>query len=324
MKKLLFVDHSYHAKTRATAFLQELLSRSFRVETLWDEGWAGGTRLGAADLNSHQADAILFFQVLPKPRVLRRLHCRNLTWVPMRDGIRYSSSRLNRLKASSLKTLNFCRETHEFFERNHHVSLFAQFWPAPALQFQRKEREKPRIFFWPRRREIGWSTLKALLGDFRPDRIVLRYASDPGHDQPHPADSDIREYNITLLEGWLEHSAYLSCLRECDVFMAPRPLEGIGQAMLEAMSHGLAVIAPSAPTMNEYVRAGHSGWLYDPAVPAPLDFSRWPDFGTNAHADCVRGHAAWLAQSERVATFVAEPVLRPARWDWRALQALRL
>ena len=324
MKKLLFVDHSFHAKTRATAFLQELLARDFEVETLWDEHWAGGAALTAKQLNDRQTDAIVFFQVLPRPRALRGLRCTNLIWVPMRDGIRYSSSRLNRLRASSLKTLNFCREAHTFFSANGHPSLFAQYWPPPALKFPRSEQKQPRIFFWPRRQEIGWSTLKALLGDFRPGSIVLRYASDPGHDLPMPSEADIRNYNITLLQGWLEHSAYIAHLRECDVFMAPRPYEGIGQAMLEAMGHGLAVIAPDAPTMNEYVKHGHNGWLYNLSAPKPLDFSCWTAFGTAARDDVERGHAAWQAQADRVTAFIAQPPVRVPRWDWRLMQALRL
>ncbi len=323
MKRLLFVDHSYHTKTRATAFLQELLARSFEIEMLWDERWAGGATFDAVQLNAHRADAIVFFQVLPNSRALRRLECPNLTWVPMRDALRYGSSRLNRLQASTLKTLNFCREAHEFFNGNGHRSLHAHYWP-PAQVPRSERRERPRIFFWPRRREIGWATLKALLGGFRPERIVLRYAGDPGHELPRPDPSDILEYNITLLDGWLEHAEYLAYLRDCDIFMAPRPFEGIGQAMLEAMSHGLAVIAPDAPTMNEYVAAGRNGWLYDLAAPTPLDFARWSELGDNAHADTVRGHASWLAQSAAVAAFVAEPVLRPARWDWRVLQRLHL
>lgn len=324
MKKLLFVDHSFHAKTRATVFLQELLARTFEVEILWDERWAGGAALSAQQLNARQTDAIVFFQVLPRPRALRGLRCTNLTWVPMRDGLRYSSSRLNRLKASSLKTLNFCQEAHAFFSANGHQSLYAQYWPQPAPAIQRIGRNTPRIFFWPRRKEIGWETLKALLGDYRPEGVILRYASDPGHDLPPPSAADVREYKIELLQGWLEHAAYIAHLRECDVFMAPRPYEGIGQAMLEAMSHGLAVIAPDAPTMNEYVKHGRNGWLYNLSAPRPLDFSRWSEFGDAGQMDVQRGHAAWLAQADEVAAFIAQPVTTAARWDWRLMQALRL
>ena len=323
MKKLLFVDHSYHAKTGATRFLQDLLARHFQLEVLWDEGWSGETRLDEKVLNARQADAILFFQSLPGPRILRRLHCPNIVWAPMRDGLRYGSSRLGRLRASPIRLLNFCQEAHRFFSSNGQESLAAQYWPAPVA-VRRPVRARPRIFFWPRRREITWSTLKALLGDFRPDGIVLRYAPDPGHEVPLPSADDIRDYNITVLQGWLPHEEYLSQLRECDIFMAPRPLEGIGQAMLEAMSLGLAVVAPDAPTMNEYLSDGHTGWLYPLAKPVALDFSDWNTRGAAACAALTQGHANWLAQADAVAAFIARPGAQAARWDWRLLQALRL
>lgn len=323
MKKLLFVDHSYHAKTGATKFLQELLARHFEVEVLWDERWSRKGGLDAADLNSRQADVILFFQSLPRPRILRRLRCQNVVWAPMRDGLRYDSSRLARQLAAPIKILNFCREAHAFFSSNGLESMAAQFWPAPGPARQ-PGHAKPQIFFWPRRREVTWDTLKALLGNFRPHGIVLRYAQDPGHEVALPGADDIRDYNITVLQGWLAHEAYLARLRECDIFMAPRPLEGIGQAALEAMGNGLAVIAPDAPTMNEYVRDGHSGWLYPLAKPAPLDFSNWAERAAAARTAVAEGQRHWLGEEDAVAAFVDRPMTRTAAWNWRLLQVLRL
>lgn len=323
MKKLLFVDHSYHAKTGATRFLQELLARHFALEVLWDEGWSGKGRLGAKALNARQADAILFFQAMPAARILRRLRCSNIIWAPMRDGLRYSSSRLARLGNAPIKVLNFCQEAHAFFSSRGQESFAAQYWPAPE-PVREVRHAAPQIFFWPRRREITWNTLKILLGAFRPRGIVLRYAQDPGHDVPLPGADDIREYNITVVQGWLPREAYLAQLRESDIFVAPRPLEGIGQAALEAMSHGLAVIAPDAPTMNEYLRDGHSGWLYPLSKPAPLDFSGWAERGAAARAAVSEGHRHWLAQEDAVADFVGRPVLCPASMSWRLLRALHL
>lgn len=323
MKKLLFVDHSYHAKTRATAFLQELLALQFQVEVLWDESWSGGPAPSASELNGKQPDAIVFFQLLPSHRTLRRLDCPNITWVPMRDGLRYRSSRVRRLNASAIKILNFCEEAHRFFLSRNQESLRVQYWPAPALPPRRPAQVKPRIFFWPRLNTISWATLKSLLGDFRPQGITLRFAVDPGHAVSLPSAEDIQEYNITVLQGWLEHAVYLAKLRECDIFMAPRPDEGIGQAMLEAMRHGLAVITPDAPTMNEYVQDGRSGWFYDLSNPAPLDFSNWAARSDAAFAQVASGHKTWLTQSAEISAYIAKPPANSARWHWKLLKSLR-
>lgn len=316
MKKLLFVDHSYHAKTLATQFLQDLLARRFAVDVLWDDSWSTGEALTAAKLGEGGHDAIVFFQILPHPRTLRRLRCRNLTWVPMRDDLRYGASRHDRLRASGLKVLNFCREAHDYFAGRGQPSLGVQYWPEPAPAPARAPGERPALFFWPRRREIDWPLLKVLLGDYRPARIVLRYATDPGHELALPTEPETREYRIEIVRGWLDHADYLRRLSECDVFVAPRPIEGIGQSVLEAMRYGLSVIAPDAPTMNEYVQEGRSGWLYSLAAPRPLDFATWAGRGPAAQAAVAQGRARWLAQGESVIDFVASAPPQ-ARWDWR-------
>jgi len=319
MQRLLFVDHSYHAKTLATQFLQDLLAARFAVDVLWDESWAGGDKVSAEALDAGSHDAIVFFQILPRVRTLKRLRCQNLTWVPMRDGLWYGSRELQRLGGGPVKVLNFCREAHDFFLSHGHRSLGVQYWPEPAPASPPRGRETPRLFFWPRRREIGWPTLKALLGDFRPEGIVLRYATDPGHELPEPDEADIREYRIEIVRGWLEHAEYHRLLTGCDVFVAPRPLEGIGQSVLEAMRHGMAVIAPDAPTMNEYVSHGRSGWLYPLSAPLPLDFRDWAARGAAARADVAQGRVRWLAEQAGIADFVATPARADLRWRLRRL-----
>ena len=322
MKKLLFIDHSYHAKTRATAFLQELLAAHFELEVLWDESWNGGPAPSAPELNAKRPDAIVFFQLLPEHRTLRSLDCPNITWVPMRDGLRYRSKKVRRLNASGIKVLNFCAEAHAFFLSRKQETLRVQYWPAPELLPRPPVQARPRIFFWPRLNVISWNTLKTLLGNFRPQGIVLRYALDPGNEISLPSQEDIAEYNITVLQGWLGHDVYLAKLRECDIFMAPRPDEGIGQAMLEAMRNGLAVITPNAPTMNEYVQDGRSGWFYELANPAPLDFSHWAGRGDVALAQVASGHQTWLTQAPEIAAFVAKPPANAPNRYWKILKAL--
>lgn len=322
MKSLLFIDHSYHKKTRATQFLQELLAHRFNIDLLWDDSWNGAPPPDAELINARKPDAVLFFQLLPPVTTLRRISCPNLTWVCMRDGPNYRSRRLRPLRGSPLKILNFSRETHDYFSARGQASLHVQYWPAPTRCAVRPQRQRPRLFFWPRLGDISWATLKILLGTFRPESIVLRYAGDPGQTLQIPGSEDIREYNITLLHGWLERDAYLAQLRDCDIFMAPRPLEGIGQALLEALDHGQAVIAPDAPTMNEYVRNGHNGWLYDLGNPQPLDFSRWAEFGRAAAADLEQGHARWLQQVGSIVEFVEQPPLEHARWSGWLMRVL--
>jgi glycosyltransferase involved in cell wall biosynthesis len=99
------------------------------------------------------------------------------------------------------------------------------------------------------------------------------------------------------------------------VYFAPRTAEGIGQAVLEAMALGLCVVAPNAPTMNEYIVHGETGLLFDPDHPTALDFRRAGDLGRNARTAALEGRARWEASCDRIRAFLVAPAMvRPRRF----------
>ena len=61
-------------------------------------------------------------------------------------------------------------------------------------------------------------------------------------------------------------------LSSCNIYIAPRELEGIGLSFLEAMAMGKVIIASNNPTMNEYIIHNQNGYLYDIINPQPIDF----------------------------------------------------
>lgn len=318
----MYAGHSHHVKTGSTKFLIDLLATRFEVTTIADESWLPGKApLDAARINALEPDAVVFFQLILSRPELRKLACRNITWIPMHDGVRYRSTRYWRYAGAGLKALHFSATTERFFARYRYDNFAVQyFWPPlPPVD---ATAEKPDLFFWVRRSEPGWETLKRLLGDFRPRRIVMRHAPDPGYQSPRPSEADIAAYHIELHTDWLEHAAYRALLQSCQLFMAPRLLEGIGQATNEAMSMGQCVIAPDAATMNEYVRHGETGLLYDPANPQPLDFSRWRELGAAARASAVAGRERWLAAEGALLDFIARAPARGETLIWRLARQL--
>lgn len=86
-------------------------------------------------------------------------------------------------------------------------------------------------------------------------------------------------------------------------------------SFLEAMAMGLCVVAPNAPTMNEYIRDGVNGLLYDPGNPQPIDFSRARELGEVARTSCEEGRREWLRATPKVKSFMEE---RFARYHPRA------
>lgn len=323
LPKLLFVGHSFHQQTGSSRFFIDLLQQHFAVTVVWDDGWkADGTPLSADALNAHAADLTLFWQALPKRAVLRRLRCRRLFWAPMRDGIRLTPGPWRRLKPSGLRLISFCREAHDYCTAAGLESHALQYWPAP-LNAPAPITEKPlRLFFWMRRGTPGWPTLKALLGTTRPERIVLRTVADPGETLSLPSDAERAEYRIEQVPDWLEKADYLRLLGSCNAFMAPRLLEGIGLSFLDAMALGQAVIAPDRATMNEYIRHGENGWLYDPEAPQQLDFSNLRTLREQALRDVAAGHARWLASLPALISVLDDSRPNAAAWSWRLSRLL--
>jgi glycosyltransferase involved in cell wall biosynthesis len=220
------------------------------------------------------------------------------------------------VRPSGLRAINFCRHTHAFFVGLGYESLCVQYWPQARVQSVGTTNGL-QVFMWMRKKEIGWSVLKALLGTARPARILLRVAADPGESLELPSPEDIQEYNIEVITGWLEKTRYMELLTACDIFVAPRLNEGIGQSFLEAMSYGMAVIAPDSPTMNEYIRHGHNGYLYAPTAPQPLDFSKLGTIREQALRDVTAGHIAWQAQQSAVLKCLSSRARKGPGFRWR-------
>ncbi|MGH9325589.1 MAG: glycosyltransferase [Terriglobia bacterium] len=68
--------------------------------------------------------------------------------------------------------------------------------------------------------------------------------------------------------GYLEdHSAFMDAL---DLFLMPSSSEGLGSAVLMAMSHGVPVIATRVGGLPEIVEEGVDGWLVNASSPRAL------------------------------------------------------
>lgn len=309
--RILFVDHEFHRRTRSTQFFLDLLPAE-STRALYCAPQADLLPL----LREHPCEALVFMQLQPKPRLLRALAHPNVTWVPMRDDFDADSRRVRQTRGSGLKFVNFCRQTHDVIHARGQPSLGVRYWPEPRPAPPRHARTHPRVYLWDRG-QVQWPLLKRLLGEQPVDSVVLRLSADPGHRAVRPDADDVRRYRIQVVEDWLARDDYLALVAGCDVFVAPRWLEGIGMAMLEALAAGQPVIAPDRPTMNEYVHEGRNGWLYDPACPRPLDLSGWRERGRSAWQDCVDGAARWAIERRAIAPFVLSPSTRRDRWWWR-------
>jgi len=312
--RLAFVDHGFHAKTGSADFLRESLAEAADVVTLWDEGWRGGLSVTAERINTESPDAVLFFQLLPSRKALRGLVCKNITHVPMRDAGPLLPRQISKLRRRQIKLLLFCRE-HACAVAGRTPSFFAQYFPPLSEPLPPAGQPGPlRVFFWQRVASPDMETVRSLMGEWAHE-LVYKFDPDPGQ-----AIAPVRhdDETLTVLKGWLTEEDFLRHLRSCQIFIAPRALEGIGQATLDAMKNGLCVVAPDAPTANEYIQHGKNGLLYDIAEPRPLDFSNLSAMQAASRSSVQAGRLRWLDAQPALRQFVLESK-RPSRFiNWMA------
>ena len=156
-------------------------------------------------------------------------------------------------------------------------------------------------FFWQRRQELQWETLRSLVGDSRLSWINLHQAPDL-HSSPVTAipKSDQESYRLRFSAWSEDRSTYDEALRQAGIYFAPRLYEGIGMSFLEAMAMGKAIVAPDNPTMNEYLTHNVNGYLFNPEDPRPVALTRFREMGKMARETIERGRPRWLRSREEL------------------------
>ncbi|HUX43074.1 MAG TPA: glycosyltransferase [Rectinemataceae bacterium] len=260
-------------------------------------------------------DLLIVYQRLFSPEELECFGTRNVVLVPMYDACPHTEEFWNRYRA--YKVLCFSRTLHEFLEgrsfRSHHVRYFS----APPSALPAPPREKGlRIFFWERSRLIDWACVRALLGESKVEAFHYHRSSNIESGLGElPGEQDVERYHIVFSDWFDSRASYIEALASCTVYIAPRESEGIGLSFIEALAMGLCVVAPNAPTMNEYIEDGVNGILYDPALPKPLSFFGAEAMGKKAADLGKKAHEAWLAALPEMLRFFEEPLptYRPRR-----------
>jgi Glycosyl transferases group 1 len=304
--RLVFVDHSYHVVTGSSQFFKTMVSEVFDIVDLHCDDWRGGRRVSAQDVDATGADVALFWQALPSPIDLFNLATPAI-WVPMYDSMAQRPRMFWRvLSRSNIRIISFCHALSRIAAEHGIRCADYTYYPDPShLPRLSGKGDGLRVFLWDRG-DVGIDQLRRLVRPQDVERTVLRLATDPGLRSTRPRGDDIERYRIRSIAGPLPRDEHLRLLADCNVFVAPRRLEGIGLTVLEAMAMGLAVIAPDRPTMNEYIDHGVTGYLYDPRHPHAIDLRCAAKVGETARASMSAGRQEWIGCRHRVLADVLE------------------
>ncbi len=327
MRRVAWIDHPFRLRSRATDDILSAVRQRFVVDEYFDEALDGRPSVDLDAVAGKAYDVVVLFQVCYRFDSLARLGCEKIVMIPMFDASGELDARFF-LRYAAVRFVNFSRALHAKLKRlGLRSSLFRYFPPVP---------EAPRLphsgfvgLAWPRTEALDWRTLRIVARNISLTELRVRDAPDPGQRPALPALGETASFPVRVSRWADDAQAYRKELSECHVVFAPRRREGLGLTFLEAMAAGTCVIAPDAPTMNEYILSGSNGVLFDADRPTPLALSREEalEIGQAARESAVRGRSEWLATVPRFLEALdagAGPgVLRHgvsralARWDRR-------
>jgi glycosyltransferase involved in cell wall biosynthesis len=137
-------------------------------------------------------------------------------------------------------------------------------------------------------------------------------------NRDRPSQDDIIKYKISFSDWFETQKDYLKIVSDCPIYFAPRESEGIGLSFIEALSLGLCVVAPDAPTMNEYITNGINGILYDPYKPHPISLSDIDHIRERALSIAKQAYTQWLDAIPNIIDFIKRPLAayKPHRHHW--------
>ena len=293
-KRLCFIGIHEHAKTGSSAFLTSLLSEEWDLQFYLEEDFETKP--------DFDADRLVFWQRPPSRELLPRLPASRVILVPMYDEARnYRRSTI--ASWAPFRIVSFCRSMHESLLAGGLDSKYFQYFPEPRLESPRAIPE-PKLFCWIREscyinESIPPSLARSLLQGFD---FSLHIHSETGGG----GELEAVARQVTRSSWFSDKAEMLHTLEACSLYLTPRESEGIGMSFLDAMSSGLAVIAADNPTMNEYIRHGDNGYLFNLTKSAPLDFSRLDAVRRRSLETCAEGFARWTADRARLLEFVGK------------------
>ena len=113
----------------------------------------------------------------------------------------------------------------------------------------------------------GYNASLTLVGD-GPTFIKVKELCEAGHNRKDHNQSGVS--TIPNLIGWVDKTALLNLYQKCDVMINASTAEGLSNALLEAMSCGLVVIASNVIGNRDLIINNENGLLFDLTDPNGL------------------------------------------------------
>jgi hypothetical protein len=262
---------------------------------------------------------IMYLEFLPN-RLKFHVKGKPCVFVPMYDNEWNSFWQWHRIAWSGLSVLSYCRSVSAHARRCGVKNILdVQYFPEPS-RYQGMAGDPRVVLLWERG-SISFDTVKKL---FRPDdvkevRILRRIEENISYKTI--SEEDLKRWKVNIIEtGFVDEDVYFEQIRPAGTVIAPRRKEGIGMSFLEPMAMGKIVVAHNDATMNEYIRDGENGFLFDVDRPQFLDMHRIEKAQQRILEDAVKYRDVWLRAIPRLLFFVeTAPPCHPSLWKELAI-----
>jgi hypothetical protein len=274
--KWLFVDHACHRRTHSADFFLDVLRKSFEVfEHYYDRFYETGTHSVVQDF-----DGVISWEFLISRNRFFVPGKRNV-FVPMYDNEWASRWQWRRISWSGIGVISFCDKVSAHARKCGVSNLLdVRFFPNPK-DFPQEPGDSKRVFLWER-------------GDVTRAMAERLFPAEKGY-----------VFDVKGANEFLSCEDYLARIAKCGIVIAPRRKEGIGMVFLEAMAMGKCVVAHNDATMNEYIKDGAAGILFDADAPHEIDSGAISCVRSNMQIAAAAFHAKWLSDREKINDFIA-------------------
>jgi glycosyltransferase involved in cell wall biosynthesis len=314
--KIAFVDHYFHKKTQSSAFFIDIIKPHFNIDFFYDDLTPESPPIIDKELIKKEYDTIIFWQIIHKDFILKNMRHINIIIIPMYDQVAFQPLTYW-MAFSRVRFFCFSRTLHKKIQLLGIPSFYLQYFIKPSEKPSDRSSD-PLCFFWYRHQDVNLELFKQLIGDAPIHSLHIHHAPDPTQPPLLISEEDKRRYRLSVSSWSSSKTEYTQYLKTSDIFFAPRCYEGIGLAMLEAISLGKCVIAPNYPTMNEYIVNDQTGLLYDYQNPQPLDLSsnNINRMIKNTSLYAKEGYDRW----NKCAPFISEFILSQEFFLWSMIR----
>ena len=306
MKKMLYIGHRYHLKTKSNSFFLSILEKEYEITFISFDPYSN-KYVGVDEAQKSRYDVLLTWQIMPDMDfLLTNFQFRQRLPVPMYDAIvtkDYDPWPPHR----EFKIICFSKTLHEELIRRGYRSHYIQYFPMPYDTVEWGNSQS--VFFWQRLEQINVNTVARLLENLQVEHIHIHKSLDPNQKFVEPGSALCKK--ITYSEWFENPSDMHRIMQDSALYIAPRLYEGIGMSFLEAMAMGRCVIAPNYPTMNEYIVNGENGILYDMDDVQPVTIDDIQKIQKNALEFIKDGYQKWEENKDNILKWIAEDIEQP-------------